>query len=185
VDKARYLVKANVLEGRSVSEPAAAHGMHRSWIYRLLACYRSGAYEDLESRCGPAHRYPAQLRKGHNSSAAPTPPARLDRLADPAQMQSSTPLRGDLARRSRGPCHRPQPPRRGSPHHLGRHQKRDKATPTPSKTGSEIMPVATWKAQHMSRKSSKSLARGDMWQPGGPRPRVPHTLRTCTVLSMR
>jgi transposase len=48
VDKARYLVEAHVLEGRSVSELAAAHGVHRSWIYKLLARYRAGGYEALE-----------------------------------------------------------------------------------------------------------------------------------------
>jgi hypothetical protein len=35
VDKARYLVEAHLLEGRAVSELTAAHGVHRSWIYRL------------------------------------------------------------------------------------------------------------------------------------------------------
>jgi transposase InsO family protein len=48
VDKARYLVEAHVLEGRSVSELAAAHGVHRSWIYKLLARYREGGYEALK-----------------------------------------------------------------------------------------------------------------------------------------
>jgi transposase InsO family protein len=50
VAKARYLVEAHVLEGRSVSELAAAHGVHRSWIYKLLARYRAGGYEALEPR---------------------------------------------------------------------------------------------------------------------------------------
>jgi transposase InsO family protein len=50
VDKARYLVEAHVLEGRSVSELAAAHGVHRSWIYKLLGRYRAGGYEALEPR---------------------------------------------------------------------------------------------------------------------------------------
>ena len=48
--KARYLVEAHLLEGRSVSELAKAHGVHRSWIYKLLARYREGGYEALESR---------------------------------------------------------------------------------------------------------------------------------------
>ena len=48
--KARYLVEAHVVEGRSVSELAAAHGVHRSWIYKLLARYREGGYEALEPR---------------------------------------------------------------------------------------------------------------------------------------
>jgi transposase InsO family protein len=39
-----------VLEGRPVSELAAAHGVHRSWIYKLLARYRDGGYEALQPR---------------------------------------------------------------------------------------------------------------------------------------
>jgi transposase InsO family protein len=50
VDKARYLVEAHVLEGRSVGELAAAHGVHRSWIYKLLGRYRAGGYEALATR---------------------------------------------------------------------------------------------------------------------------------------
>ena len=50
MDKARYLIEAHVVEGRSVSELAAAHGVHRSWIYKLLARYREGGYEALEPR---------------------------------------------------------------------------------------------------------------------------------------
>jgi transposase InsO family protein len=50
VDKARYLVEAHVLEGRSVSELAAAHGVHRSWIFKLLGRYRAGGYAALEPR---------------------------------------------------------------------------------------------------------------------------------------
>jgi|SRR5580700_1497878 transposase InsO family protein len=47
---ARYLVEAHVLEGCSVSELAVAHGVHRSWIYKLLARYREGGIEALEPR---------------------------------------------------------------------------------------------------------------------------------------
>jgi transposase InsO family protein len=50
VAKARYLVEAHLVEGRSVSELAAAHEVHRSWIYKLLARYREGGYEALEPR---------------------------------------------------------------------------------------------------------------------------------------
>jgi len=50
VAKARYLVEAHLLEGRSVAELARAHGVHRSWIYKLLARYREGGYEALEPR---------------------------------------------------------------------------------------------------------------------------------------
>jgi len=50
VARARYLVEAHLVEGRSVSELAAAHGVHRSWIYKLLARYRDGGYGALEPR---------------------------------------------------------------------------------------------------------------------------------------
>jgi transposase InsO family protein len=50
VDRARYLVEAHLLEGRSVSDLAAAHGVHRSWIYKLLARYREGGLDALEPR---------------------------------------------------------------------------------------------------------------------------------------
>jgi transposase InsO family protein len=50
VYKARYLVEAHVLEGRPVAELATAHGVHRSWIYKLLARYRQGGLKALEPR---------------------------------------------------------------------------------------------------------------------------------------
>jgi transposase InsO family protein len=63
VDGARYLIEAHVLEGRSVSELAAAHGVHRSWIYKLLARYREGGYEAL----GPRSRRPRSCK--HETSS--------------------------------------------------------------------------------------------------------------------
>jgi len=71
VDKARYLVEAHVLEGRSVSELAAAHGVHRSWIYKLLARYRAGGYGALE----PRSRRP-------RSCSHQTPPAVVKRIVE-------------------------------------------------------------------------------------------------------
>jgi transposase InsO family protein len=65
VAKARYLVEAHLLEGRSVSELAVAHGVHRSWIYKLLARYRAGGYEALEPRSraprSNPHRAPEEV----------------------------------------------------------------------------------------------------------------------------
>lgn len=48
--KARYLIEAHLVEGRSVAELAKAYDVHRSWIYKLLAWYREGGYEALEPR---------------------------------------------------------------------------------------------------------------------------------------
>jgi len=50
VDKARFLVEAHLREGRPVLELAAEHGVHHSWIYRLLARYEAEGPADLEPR---------------------------------------------------------------------------------------------------------------------------------------
>jgi transposase InsO family protein len=68
---ARYLVEAHVLEGRSVSELAAAHGVHRSWIYKLLGRYREGGYEAL----APRSRRPRSCRHG-------TPPELVEAIVE-------------------------------------------------------------------------------------------------------
>src|SRR5665213_3045897 len=39
MDVGRYLVEAHLKEGRSVASLARDHGLHRSWIYKLLARY--------------------------------------------------------------------------------------------------------------------------------------------------
>jgi transposase InsO family protein len=41
VSKARLVIAAVVVQGRPVAEVAAAYGVHRSWVYRLLARYRA------------------------------------------------------------------------------------------------------------------------------------------------
>ena len=86
MDMARYLVEAYVLEGRPVSELAAAHGVHRSWIYKLIARYRDGGYKALERRSrrprSCKHQTPPETveavlklreqltREGHDAGAA-------------------------------------------------------------------------------------------------------------------
>jgi transposase len=72
VDMARYLVEAHVLEGRRVSELAAAHGVHRSWIYKLIARYQAGGYEALQPRsrrprsCASTRRPQRSWRRSSN-----------------------------------------------------------------------------------------------------------------------
>jgi transposase InsO family protein len=50
VEKARFLVEAHLREGRPVLELAAEHGVHHSWIYRLLARYEAEGPAGLEPR---------------------------------------------------------------------------------------------------------------------------------------
>ncbi len=54
MDLAGYVVNAVLVEGKSVAEVAAAHGVSRSWLYELLARYR----EHGEAGLKPASRRP-------------------------------------------------------------------------------------------------------------------------------
>jgi transposase InsO family protein len=61
MDKGRYLVEAHLREGRSVAELARTHGVHPSWIYRLLARYRELGEAGLEPRSRRPHRSPTAI----------------------------------------------------------------------------------------------------------------------------
>ena len=50
MDIGPFLVEAHLREGRSVAELAAAHGVHRSWLYKLLARYRAEGEAGLRPR---------------------------------------------------------------------------------------------------------------------------------------
>ena len=60
---ARYLVEAHLLEGRPVAELAKTHGVHRSWIYKLLARYRAEGEAAFSARSRRPRRSPAQIRE--------------------------------------------------------------------------------------------------------------------------
>jgi transposase InsO family protein len=59
-----YLVEAHLREGRSIAELAAAHGVHRSWIYKLLARYRAEGDAGLIARSRRPRSSPTQLATG-------------------------------------------------------------------------------------------------------------------------
>jgi transposase InsO family protein len=61
VDKARFLIEAHLRTGRPVAELAAAHGVSRSWLYKLLARYSRQGLAGLEPRSRRPHRSPAQI----------------------------------------------------------------------------------------------------------------------------
>src|SRR6266571_4596453 len=50
MDVGQYLVEAHLREGRSVAELARTHGVHRSWLYKLLARYRAEGDAGLAPR---------------------------------------------------------------------------------------------------------------------------------------
>jgi transposase InsO family protein len=56
-----YLVSAVLVEGRSVREVAAAHGVSKSWLYELLARYRDEGAPGLVPRSRRPHRSPTRM----------------------------------------------------------------------------------------------------------------------------
>jgi transposase InsO family protein len=61
MDMGRYFVEAHLREGRSVAELAATHGIHRSWIYKLLARYRAEGEAGLAPRSRRPRSSPTQV----------------------------------------------------------------------------------------------------------------------------
>lgn len=61
MDKAWYLVRAHLVEGRPVAELAAAHGVHRSWLYKLIARYRAEGQAGLKARSRRPKRSPTAV----------------------------------------------------------------------------------------------------------------------------
>jgi len=56
LDLARYLVDAVVLEGRSYRDVAAAHGVSKSWVAKLVERFREGGYEAIAPRSKAARK---------------------------------------------------------------------------------------------------------------------------------
>ncbi len=50
MDKGRFLIETHLRTGRPIAELARAHGVHRSWLYKLLARYRREGETGLERR---------------------------------------------------------------------------------------------------------------------------------------
>jgi transposase-like protein len=61
MDLGRYLVERHLREGTPVAELAAAHGVHRSWLYKLLARYRAEGAAGLEPRSRRPLRSPTRI----------------------------------------------------------------------------------------------------------------------------
>jgi transposase InsO family protein len=61
VDKGRFLIETHLRTGRPIAELAAAHGVHRSWLYKLLARYRREGDGGLEPRSRRPHRSPTRI----------------------------------------------------------------------------------------------------------------------------
>jgi transposase InsO family protein len=61
MEKGRFLVETHLRTGRPLSELARTHGVHRSWLYKLLARYRAEGETGLESRSRRPHHNPTRI----------------------------------------------------------------------------------------------------------------------------
>jgi transposase InsO family protein len=61
VSKSRLVLAALVYEKRSISEVAAVYGVHRSWIYKLLARHKAEGAAAFEPRSKRPHTSPAAI----------------------------------------------------------------------------------------------------------------------------
>ena len=60
MDKGRFLIETHLQTGKPLAELARAHGVHRSWLYKLLARYRKDGAAGLEPRSRRPHRSPTR-----------------------------------------------------------------------------------------------------------------------------
>lgn len=58
MDLARYVVDAVVLEGRSYRQVAAAHGVSKSYVAKVVGRFREGGYDAIAPRSRAARRVP-------------------------------------------------------------------------------------------------------------------------------
>lgn len=61
MDKGRFLIEAHLRTGKPLRELASAHGVSRSWLYKLYARYRAEGAAGLEPRSRRPHRSPARI----------------------------------------------------------------------------------------------------------------------------
>jgi transposase InsO family protein len=61
MDVAGYVINAVLVEGRSVNEVCAAHGISRSWPYELIARYRQLGDEGLRPQSKRPHSSPSRV----------------------------------------------------------------------------------------------------------------------------
>ena len=61
MDEGKFLIETHLRTGRPIAELARAHGVHRSWLYKLLARYRTKGEAGLEPRSKRPHRSPTRI----------------------------------------------------------------------------------------------------------------------------
>jgi transposase InsO family protein len=95
MDKARFLVETHLRTGRPIAELAAAHDVHRSWLYKLLARYRAEGSAGLEPRSKRPHSSPTRIAGRHEDAIV----ALRKELTDAGFDAGAATIQSHLARR--------------------------------------------------------------------------------------
>ncbi len=61
MDKGRFLIETHLRTGRPIAELAAAHGVSRGWLYKLLTRYRLEGPIGLEPRSRRPKHSPTRI----------------------------------------------------------------------------------------------------------------------------
>ena len=148
MDKGRFLIEAHLRNGRPIAELAAAHGVHRGWLYKLLARYRLEGRGRARAPLAAAHDPPDADRRPLRGRDRPHPqgarrrrPRRRGR-DDPLPHGDAQDARCRRSRRSAG-CSRPgasSPPNRRSAQELV-----ERSPPSsPTSAGRRTSPTSNW-----------------------------------------
>ena len=119
MDKARFLIETHLRTGRPLAELAAAHGVHRSWLYKLLARYRQRRRRRAQPRSGRPHHSPTAIRARSKTTSSPsarnsptsgsTPAPPPSRTTSPAAAPTPLGLDDLAGPQARGLRHPPTP----------------------------------------------------------------------------
>ena len=68
MDKGRFLIETHLRTNKPIGLLAAQHGVHRSWLYKLLARYRTDGPAGLEPRSRRPRRSPTRIADQHEDA---------------------------------------------------------------------------------------------------------------------
>jgi hypothetical protein len=68
MDKGKFLIETHLRTKKPIAQLAEAHGVSRSWLYKLLARYRTHGPAGLEPRSRRPHRSPTRIADQHEDA---------------------------------------------------------------------------------------------------------------------